>query len=198
MTTPTMATVRKSGALGSRLTTILVTAVVAVLIVAVVYLTDSSPEDVTDVELVGGMSGAAPRVGDMAPDFQVTLIDGSTTSLSDYRGQPVWLTFGASWCADCRAEAPDIEAASQRYAAQGLTVLWISISEDSQAARDYAKRAGLTFPIAADPSDVIAGRYHILGIPTHLFIDGDGIIQELRIGALHPDDMVRFVEALVA
>jgi CSLREA domain-containing protein len=40
-----------------------------------------------------------------------TTVDGTKVSLSSYRGHPVWLTFGATWCAACKAEAPDIEAA---------------------------------------------------------------------------------------
>ena len=66
--------------------------------------------------------------------------DGTPISLSDYAGKPVWLTFGASWCPDCRVEAPDIEAAYQANKDKGLAVVGVFISE---SADDIAGYAGL-------------------------------------------------------
>ena len=101
----------------------------------------------------------------------------------------MWLTFGASWCPDCRTEAPDVEAAYQKYQAQGLNVLAVFISEPADATSpSYAQRAGLTFPIAVDQQTTIASAYRTMGIPTHFFIGADGKIREVRIGALDPDD----------
>ncbi|MDQ1323895.1 MAG: cytochrome c biosis protein CcmG, thiol:disulfide interchange protein DsbE, partial [Chloroflexota bacterium] len=43
----------------------------------------------------------------------------------------MWLTFGASWCPDCRVEAPDIEAAYQANKDKGLAVVGVFISESA-------------------------------------------------------------------
>jgi cytochrome c biogenesis protein CcmG/thiol:disulfide interchange protein DsbE len=183
---------------GGQLWTIVGTAAVAVAIVAVALLVDR-PVDagLTSVQLSGDVSGAVPVVGGPAPDFTVTTTDGKVVSLASFQGQPVWLTFGASWCADCRAEAPDLEATYARFRDQGLVVLQVSIQEDDQAVRDYAGRVGLTFTMAADPTTAIASRYHILGIPTHFFIGRTGVIREVRIGGLQPDDMARSAAAIL-
>jgi thiol-disulfide isomerase/thioredoxin len=117
--------------------------------------------------------------------------------MSDYAGKPLWLTFGASWCSDCRAESPDVEAAYQRYKDRGLVVLGVFISESASDISGYAKRAGLTFPIVVDQDTVIASSYRTLGIPTHYFIGADGLVKEIRIGALHADDMDRALAAIV-
>ncbi|MCC7293806.1 MAG: redoxin domain-containing protein [Phycisphaerales bacterium] len=45
--------------------------------------------------LTGGCTAPAIRVGDRAPDFQLTALDGKTVKLSDFRGQPVLLSFWA-------------------------------------------------------------------------------------------------------
>ena len=133
----------------------------------------------------------------VAPDFRITTTDGKVVSLSDYKGQPVWLVFGASWCADCRAEAADLQATYQTFKDKGLQVLQVSIEEDTQAVKDYAGRVGLTFPMAADPQTIVAGQYRILGIPTHYFIDRDGIIRQMRIGGMPAADMTAAAGSIV-
>jgi peroxiredoxin len=190
----------RGGRLGSeRLRTIVVLVVVGIVLAgaAVVVEQPWANDGYTDVTLTGDVSGAAPAAGIVAPDFRTTTIDGTSVSLAEYRGRPVWLTFGASWCADCRGEAPDLQATYEKYAAQGLVVLSVSIDEDAQAVRDYASRVGLTYTQVADPSTTIASRYHILGIPTHYFISPDGVIKEVRLGGLPPAEMERLVGTIL-
>ena len=54
-------------------------------------------------------TGYIVKVGQVAPDFTVTLTDGRTVTLSDFRGRVVMLQFTASWCGVCRKEMPFIE-----------------------------------------------------------------------------------------
>jgi peroxiredoxin len=186
------------GRVAGRLQTVVVLAVTAIVIGAVAFLVGGPADDgVTKVDLGGNVAAAAPAVGAIPPNFTARTYDGNTVSLSDYTGKPVWLTFGASWCPDCRAEAPDVEAAYEKYQAQGLVVLGVFISESASDVSGYAGRAGLTFPIAVDTDTVIASTYRTLGIPTHFFIGPDGRIREIRIGALHPEDMDQAVAAIM-
>ena len=95
----------------SRLGTVLVLAVTAAIVSAGAYLVDRPPaaatRATTAVGLTGAGNGAAPNIGSAAQDFTATTLDGKTASLSSDRGKAVWLTFGATWCATCVAEAPD-------------------------------------------------------------------------------------------
>lgn len=45
-------------------------------------------------------------IGNIAPDFELTTLEGKTVRLSDYRGQRVFVNFWATWCPPCRAEMP--------------------------------------------------------------------------------------------
>jgi thiol-disulfide isomerase/thioredoxin len=53
----------------------------------------------------------SPLLAKAATQFTVTLYDGKKVTLDDFRGKAVFLNFWASWCAPCRAEAKDLEAA---------------------------------------------------------------------------------------
>ena len=53
--------------------------------------------------------GYSVKVGDMAPDFTLQYLDGTTAKLSDLRGKVVMLQFTAGWCRVCRQEMPYIE-----------------------------------------------------------------------------------------
>lgn len=194
-TTGTQETPRP-GVTRSRLTTLVVIAVTGVLIGAVAYLsnqptyaTTTLPDGttITTVSVAGAASGEPPVVGRPAPDFAAATADGTPIRLSELRGKPVWLTFGASWCQPCRAENPDIEATYEKYRAQGLVVVQVYITEDARTVTDYATRVGLTYTKVPDPAERIAGQYRILGIPSHFFIGRDGVLRVLRIGSLTPE-----------
>jgi len=188
---------RPAGRGAARLRTIIVLAVAAILIGAATWIVDR-PTDDSVTRLPGAApAGAPPRTGDVPPDFSATAIDGSAVSMAALKGQPTWLTFGASWCPDCRAEATDLQATYAKYRPQGLAVLGVFIDEPESAVADYAKRVGFTFPLLADPQGKIADMYRTYGIPIHFFVGRDGIIREVRIGRLTAGDMEQLVQQLV-
>jgi cytochrome c biogenesis protein CcmG/thiol:disulfide interchange protein DsbE len=173
-------------ALGNRLRTVAIMAVTGALILAAAALANkpTSASGVTLVDLTGIASGPAPIVGEIAPDFTATTIDGSEVRLADLRGSTVWLTFGASWCQPCRSENPDIKAAYETFRDRGVVVVQIYINEDEASVAEYAARLGLPYVKVADTSDQIASNYRILGIPAHFFVDRDGVLRQMRVGTL--------------
>lgn len=180
-----------AGARPSRARTALIMGVTAVVILAVSYLANrpASGGAFTTVLLSGRASGPAPEIGKPAPDFTATTLEGEKVTLSKLRGDPVWLTFGASWCQPCRAENPDIQAAYEQYRGQGLKLLAILIQDNRSDIESYAERAGLTYPKIDDSDSAIASSYRIVGIPSHFFIDSSGILREIRISSLDPETM---------
>ena len=191
---------RTAGAGQSRSATLAIMGVTAAIIAAVAFMVNqpaAGAQGVTSVTLTGAAAGEAPTVGKQAPDFAATTVDGKTVRLSDFKGKPVWLTFGASWCQPCRAENPDIQATSQKFADRGLVVLAIFISEDAPAVRDYADRVGLTYQKVADPDTRIASEYRIMGIPSHYFIDSSGVLRLMKIGSLDPAAMEAALRVIV-
>ncbi len=139
--------------------------------------------------LAGCSTGSEPsapsvaRAGEPAPDFQLENLDGQSISLSDFRGKPVLINFWATWCPQCRSEMPYIQEIYEEWSDQGLVLLAINIGENSYTVEEFMQSHNLSFTVLLDTEKDIAQRYNITGIPTTLFIDKDGIIQDKVIGA---------------
>lgn len=126
-------------------------------------------------------------VGQAAPDFTAADVTGKQVSLSQFKGKPVWLTFNASWCADCRVEAPDVQTAYEQHRDDGLEVVAVYLSEDSAAVKAFTERLGLTFTHLPDPQSVVSSGYGVPGVPAHFFIDRAGTVRSVQLGVLTPE-----------
>jgi thiol-disulfide isomerase/thioredoxin len=104
------------------------------------------------------------------------LLDGSTTTLASLRGQVVVVNFWASWCAPCRRELPRLEALNRELSGHGARVVAVSIDENADNARGYAKRGRLTLPIACDGPGGLARQLDLRSVPATVVLDRDGRI----------------------
>jgi peroxiredoxin len=129
--------------------------------------------------------GNTLKAGTTAPDFELTTLDGDTVTLSQFRGSPVLLDIGASWCPDCQLAAPKLQALHEAH--HELVVLSVDSKEDAGTVQAYADENGLTYPIALDSTGSVAEMYQIYAIPTLFFIDGDGVIQEVIVETYSDD-----------
>jgi peroxiredoxin len=124
------------------------------------------------------------KVGDAAPDFELTSLDGETVRLSQLKGTPVLLSFGATWCPDCRIEAPLLEEVHQSH--PELMVLLVDVNEGPELVQQYMSELGITHPILLDRDGTVMEQYQVLAIPTELFIDANGIIRAKIIEKITP------------
>lgn len=128
----------------------------------------------------------APIKGHPAPDFALQTLAGKTIRLSDYKGKPVLINFWATWCGPCRAEFPDFQKAWTDNADR-LVIIGINntTTDDKSQIPAFLDEYGITFPIVLDESGDTAKVYNILGLPTSIFIDRNGIVNELFTGPLN-------------
>lgn len=190
----------EEGSEGNRWRFILVPAIVIVLVGALVWLLQSGQGESVgasqQITFGGKVSVPAPKIGAPAPDFTMPSLDGKAVSLSDYRGKVVLLNFFATWCPPCRAEMPDLAAAYKGLKDRGLEIVAVNLQEDQPTVSGYAKSLGLTFTVLLDREAKVFGQYHVTGLPTTYFIDRDGVVRELAIGALNMKLIMQKVEKL--
>lgn len=128
----------------------------------------------------------APIAGHPAPDFELTNMDGETVRLSDFEGKPVVLNFWATWCGPCRAEFPEFQEAAVENADRLVIVGINNTSTDNpNAIPDFLDQFGITFPILLDNDREAVDAYNILGLPTTIFIDDKGVVNEVFTGPLN-------------
>ena len=128
-------------------------------------------------------TGYIVKVGEMAPDFTVTLTDGKQVNLSTLRGKVVMLQFTASWCGVCRKEMPFIEKDIWLKHKNNPNFALIGIDRDEPLDKvlAVAKATGVTYPLGLDPGADIFAKYALRdsGITRNVLIDRDGKIVKL-------------------
>lgn len=124
--------------------------------------------------------GYLVKVGDVAPDFSIKLIDGKLIKLSKLRGKIVMLQFTASWCGVCRKEMPYIEKDIWKKHKSNPNFALIAIDRDEplETVRKFAKSIPITYPIGLDPKADIFALYaqREAGITRNVIIDKSGKI----------------------
>ena len=121
--------------------------------------------------------------GNLAPDFTARDINGDLISLSDYRGQVIYLDFWASWCGPCMREMPHAKELKRVMANQhDLVFMYISIDTDEEAWRRTVELheiegVHINFPGTATGAPAL---YHVRGVPTFYIIGRDGRIFDNR------------------
>lgn len=121
-------------------------------------------------------------VGDSAPDFKLTDLDGKEVSLRDFRGKAVVLNFWATWCPPCRAELPDFQKEHEK--ARDFVILTVNQQEDKKTVQSFLDKGKYTFPVLLDTKGKVGSLYKVRGIPTTYFLDKKGVIVDLTVGAL--------------
>ena len=104
-------------------------------------------------------------------------------SLREFRGKPVILHFWASWCPPCRKEFQELNAWSRDVAgAEGITLLALSGDDEFSSAERFMHEGGYQIPVRQTDEDTQM-KWLVRAFPTTYFIDADGDIRGVIIGA---------------
>ena len=147
--------------------------------------------------------GYIVKVGDMAPDFEMTLSNGERVQLSSLRGKVVMLQFTASWCGVCRKEMPYIESDiwAKHKDNTDFALYGIDREEPVEKIHELIEKTGVTYPIGLDPEADIFKLYaeEKAGITRNVIIDRDGrIVMLTRLFEMDEfNEMVQVIDGLL-
>jgi len=115
----------------------------------------------------------------MAPDFEITQMDGSTFKLSDYKGKKsVYLVFWNTWCTFCMKKIPKLKAAHMGLSDDIQIIAVNTTNKDTlEESIAFKKRFEINYPLAFDHGKKVTDLYNVWGTPTEFIIDINGVIQ---------------------
>ena len=140
------------------------------------FLQDNPYPEYTEVveEVVREASKIKP--GQPAPDFTLDDLQGQSVSLSDFKGQAVFLDFWASWCGPCIEAVPYLEELKQQTRDQKVVFLNISLdpADEWHQAVDEHGLTGVHVQAPGGRQSAVAQLYQVSGIPSYFLVGPDG------------------------
>ncbi len=130
-------------------------------------------------------------VGDKAPDFTLWDLASNKVALSQLlNGKEVILSFWASWCPECRREMPHLERFSRIYKDK-IEIIGINVGESKSEIGSFVNSLGINYKILLDSRGEIAKLYGIIGVPTNVLINKDGLIKNLNLDVRQMESYLR-------
>lgn len=131
---------------------------------------------------------AGTAVGETAPEFSLTTVDGSQISSTNLSSKPAVLVFWTAWCPSCKEEAPAINKLAAEFEPKGVKVVGINIGESDARIAGGIKDFGIQYTVAKDRDTSVSRRYQVVGTPTIVFLNKQGEVS--YYGNVLPADYV--------
>ncbi|MCP4896612.1 MAG: TlpA family protein disulfide reductase [bacterium] len=141
----------------------------------------------------GGSAPTSLAVGDAAPSFTATAIDGGTMHLDELAGEPRILVFWATWCQLCLAEIPALEAIEAEYPGRVISVSLDEGGEDD--VRRFLEARPLTYRVLLGDPELFAC-YDGLSIPHTVLLDRNLKVVSVHRGTVDRDTLERELASL--
>ncbi len=147
----------------------------------------------------------APREGSLAPDFEISDFNGARHRLSDFRGEPVYVNFWATWCGPCREELPEMQELLDRHE-DDLAIITVNRREPLDQAKAFFSNIeklngepGVSFTVnGMDADDTLYNEFRGLGMPVGVFIDANGKVVKVFNSLINLETMEEAVAEAVA
>lgn len=135
----------------------------------------------------------------VAPDFELTTLDGRRVSRDALRGQVVLVNFWATWCPPCRVEMPGFQDVYDRRKSQGFTIVGVSTDAAGSAhVARWLREHGITYPVAMASGGIVRDFGGVRGLPMSFLLDRQGRIRHQVYGVFAELTLDQAVQRLLA
>ena len=169
---------------------------IAFLAVMTMLMTITSQAQTTLQDLDEKYATELVKAGTVAPDFKMNTPDGKTLQLSNFaKGKTVVLDFWASWCPDCRKDAPEVVRLYEKYHQYGVEFIGISMDTDVEAWKNAIEKFGITYPQVSELKKFketdISKAYGVKWIPSMVVVGSDGLV---KLSTVQIDKLDQFLQ----
>jgi len=112
-----------------------------------------------------------------ATDFLLNDLNGKPISSNIYKGKAVLLAFFRTECPACQDEMPQIEPLYKKYRSKKFDIVGISVREDADVVKAFARDKKLSFTVVLDDEGGLASAYQVRFIPRLILLDKSGKIK---------------------
>lgn len=129
--------------------------------------------------------------------FEGTTENGESLGSEDTLGSVTVVNFWYAGCAPCRAEAPDLVAAYDQFALEGVRFVGVNTRDQEAQAQQFATEFGVEYPSIMDTAGgrsvqrAFAGQVPLNAVPTTLVLDREGRVAHRVIGQLAGESQLR-------
>ena len=147
----------------------------ALLVALSLWCLNAKAQQTTEVDLDEQYATELLKPRTVAPDFELPSPDGKKVSLSQFKGKYVVLDFWASWCPDCRKDAPNVVAMYNRFKDKGVAFVGVSFDIDAALWKAAIDKYGMKYAHVSELKKMrkanISKAYGVKWIPSMVLID---------------------------
>ena len=146
---------------------------------------------------------------DLLPDLAISVSQGDRTVregdllLAEIvgGGKPVVVNFWAALCAPCRLEMPEFQRIYERRADE-VSIVGVDIGPQwllgtREQGEELLAELGITYPAGTTFDPEVNTKFNILGMPTTVFIDGEGRLLRTWTGLLTEAKINDFIDEML-
>jgi peroxiredoxin len=115
-------------------------------------------------------------------EIQLKDVFGNTVSLSDFRGNVVFLNFWATWCPPCVIEMPSMQKLHRRFKDKNFVMVAINSQETDAQVKSFLNKYKLSFTALLDSSGEVGTWFDVNAFPTTFVLDKEGRIIGRALG----------------
>ncbi len=124
-------------------------------------------------------TGADLKIGDILPDFEVVMNDGSVVTDEILKDKVSVVMFFHTTCPDCQQALPRMQQIYDEYTSKGVLFTLISREQGKDDIESYFKENGLNMPFSAQNDRKVYEKFAKTRIPRIYINEKGGIIRHI-------------------
>jgi peroxiredoxin len=144
---------------------------IRVLICLLVFLPSACIEE-EDIDLE-----EVVKVGDMLPNFTVTMNDGRVVTSDSLRNTASVVMFFHTTCPDCQQALPRVQRLYDKFSSEGVSFVLISREEEAASIAAFWKANGLTLPYSPQSDRRVYELFAHRRVPCIYVSDRQGVVR---------------------